>query len=74
MKKRKFGEKRLATTALPTSLKKITFSICNHRQTIIIVNYNYYYYKRLHEIINSDKMSEKHIYMYIYINMLALMF
>lgn len=36
---------------------KLRCSICIYHQPIVIVNYNYY--KRLHEIINSDKMSEK---------------
>lgn len=36
---------------------KLRCSICIYHQSIVIVNYNYY--KRLHEIINSDKMSEK---------------
>lgn len=36
---------------------KLRWSICIYHEPIVIVNYNYY--KRLHEIINSDKMSEK---------------
>lgn len=36
---------------------RLRCSICIYHQSIVIVNYNYY--KRLHEIINSDKISEK---------------
>lgn len=45
---------------------KLRYSICIYHQTIVIVNYNYYY-KRLHEIINSDKMSEKNHNLRLYL-------